>query len=75
MTTAMLEEKTANPELEAISAMKAVQERFEERTGTIRRIMHICGPFYRVTFVDRTTGFVPASYFVKVKDGTVLEVK
>ena len=54
------------------NALDLIQEHYPEKYGMIRRITHIGGPYYRVNYLDRTTGYVPTSYFVKVQDNEVI---
>jgi hypothetical protein len=58
---------------EIARSMNLLKELYPEDSATIRRIMHITGSYFRITYVDRQTGFVPSSYFVRVVDGVLTE--
>lgn len=53
--------------------LQALTELYPERDGTKRRICHIFGPYFRVTYLDLETGMVPMSVFIQFKDGKVTE--
>jgi hypothetical protein len=63
----LAEESRVQGDLQSLSAF------YPEKDGTKRRICHISGHHFRVTYFDIETGRIPMSVFIKFDDGEVTE--
>lgn len=66
-------EAIAEPE-EATRTDAVISLKYPERYGFIRRIVPLWGPYYRVNFIDRETGSIPRSHFIRVKGKKIQEM-
>lgn len=63
----LAKESRVKEDLQALTAF------YPEKDGTKKRICHICGCHFRVTYFDLETGRIPLSVFIKFEGGKVTE--
>ena len=50
-----------------------LESKYPLEVGCLRKIVNVFDNFYRINCIDRTTGFIVKSSFVKVENGVVKE--